>query len=104
MGFVREQEKAENALTSGRTDDKIYARPKQEVMVLSPRTGRPPKGKQSRTEKITIRLSSLEVQKVQECADRLNTSRTDALVAGIDLLKTELDQKAATQSGRSEDS
>ena len=71
---------------------------------MSPRTGRPPKGEQSRTEKITIRLSVLEIQKIQECADQLNTTRTDAIVAGIDLLKTELDQKTATQSGRSEDS
>ena len=60
---------------------------------MSPRTGRPPKGEQSRTEKITIRLSILEVQKIQECADRLNTTRTDAIVAGIDLLKSELDNK-----------
>ena len=62
-------------------------------MILSPRTGRPPKGKQSRTKKITIRLSVLEAQKIQECADRLNTTRTDAIVTGIDLLKSELDNK-----------
>lgn len=60
---------------------------------MSPRTGRPPKGEQSRTEKITIRLSVLEIQKIQECADQLNTTRTDAIVAGIDLLKSELDNK-----------
>ena len=71
---------------------------------MSPRTGRPPKGEQSRTEKITIRLSVLEVEKIQDCAEQLNTTRTDAIVAGIDLLKTELDQKTATQSERSEDS
>lgn len=60
---------------------------------MSPRTGRPPKGEQSRTEKITIRLSLLEVEKIQDCADQLNTTRTDAIVAGIDLLKSELDNK-----------
>ena len=60
---------------------------------MSPRTGRPPKGEQSRTEKITIRLSVLEIQKIQECADQLNTTRTDAIVAGIDLLKSELNNK-----------
>lgn len=60
---------------------------------MSPRTGRPPKGEQSRTKKITIRLSVLEAQKIQECADRLNTTRTDAIVTGIDLLKSELDKK-----------
>ena len=60
---------------------------------MSPRTGRPPKGEQSRTKKITIRLSVLEAQKIQECADRLNATRTDAIVTGIDLLKSELDKK-----------
>lgn len=60
---------------------------------MSPRTGRPPKGEQSRTGKITIRVSDQEVQKIQECADRLKATRTDAIMAGIDLLKAELDKK-----------
>ena len=60
---------------------------------MSPRTGRPPKGEQSRTGKITIRVSDQEARKIQECADRLNTTRTDAIMAGIDLLKADLDQK-----------
>ncbi len=64
-----------------------------EVIALSPRTGRPPKGEQSRTKKITIRISEQESQKIQECADQLNATRTDAIVAGIDLLKAELDKK-----------
>ncbi len=60
---------------------------------MSPRTGRPPKGKQSRTGKITIRISETEAQKIQECADRLKTTRTDAIMAGIDLLMEDLDKK-----------
>lgn len=60
---------------------------------MSPRTGRPPKGEQSRTKKITIRISDQEAQKIQDCADRLKSSRTDAIVAGIDLLQAELDKK-----------
>lgn len=60
---------------------------------MSPRTGRPPKGEQSRTGKITIRVSDQEAQKIQECADRLNVTRTDAIMTGIDLLKAELDKK-----------
>lgn len=60
---------------------------------MSPRTGRPPKGEQSRTQKITIRISDQEAQKIQDCADRLKSSRTDAIVAGIDLLQAELDKK-----------
>lgn len=60
---------------------------------MSPRTGRPPKGEQSRTKKITIRISEKEAEKIQECADGLDTTRTDAIMAGIDLLKAELDKK-----------
>lgn len=60
---------------------------------MSPRTGRPPKGEQSRTGKLTIRVSEQEASKIQECADRLHSTRTDAIMAGIDLLKADLDKK-----------
>lgn len=60
---------------------------------MSPRTGRPPKGEQARTGKITIRVSSQEAQKIQECADRLKTTRTDAIMAGINMLKAGLDKE-----------
>lgn len=60
---------------------------------MSPRTGRPPKGEESRTEKINIRVSKKEVQKIQDCADKLGETRTDAIMAGIDLLEAELDKK-----------
>lgn len=60
---------------------------------MSPRTGRPPKGEQSRKQKLTIRLSDHEAQKIQRCADRLEATRTDAIIAGIDLLEAELDKK-----------
>lgn len=60
---------------------------------MSPRTGRPPKGDQSRIMKITIRISEHEAQTIQECADKMDTTRTDAIIAGIELLKNELDKK-----------
>lgn len=60
---------------------------------MSPRTGRPPKGEQSRTQKITIRISDKEAQKIQECAEKMDSTRTDAIMAGIDLLKADLDKK-----------
>jgi len=66
---------------------------KGEVMKMSPRTGRPPKGEQSRTQKITIRISEQEVQKIQDCADKMKSTRTDAIMAGIDLLKADLEKK-----------
>lgn len=62
-------------------------------MMVSPRTGRPPKGEESRTEKINIRVSKKEAQKIQDCADRMDTTRTDAIMHGIDLLEAELDKK-----------
>lgn len=57
---------------------------------MSPRTGRPPKGEQSRTGKITIRISDDESKKIQFCADKMNSSRTDAIMSGIDLLMERL--------------
>ena len=60
---------------------------------MSPRTGRPPKGEESRTEKIKLRISKGEVQKIQDCAEQLGVSRTDAIMQGIDLLKEELEKQ-----------
>lgn len=60
---------------------------------MSPRTGRPPKGEESRTEKLNLRVSPKEVQTIQDCANKLKTTRTDAIMKGIDLLKAELDKK-----------
>ena len=55
--------------------------------------GRPPKGEESRLLKINMRVSSIEVQKVQKCADALGITRTDALMRRIDLLPAELEKK-----------
>ncbi len=60
---------------------------------MSSKMGRPPKGDQSRTGKITIRISEKEAQDIQECADKMNVSRTDAIMAGIGLLKKKLGKK-----------
>ena len=55
--------------------------------------GQPPKGEESRLLKINTRVSSIEVQKVQKCADALGITRTDALMRRIDLLPAELEKK-----------
>lgn len=60
---------------------------------MSPRTGRPPKGIESRTERLNIRVSKEEYKKIQECADKMKASRIDAIMYGIDLLMAELDKK-----------
>lgn len=57
---------------------------------MSPRTGRPPKGIESRTEKINIRVSKSESKRIQECAETIGVSRTDAIMQGITLLEAEI--------------
>lgn len=55
--------------------------------------GRPFKGEQARTGKITIRVSEKEASDIQSCADMMNVTRTDAIMAGVELLKKKLDKK-----------
>ena len=57
---------------------------------MSPRTGRPPKVEGARRCKINLRISEDELQKIQDCADRIGGSRTDAIVQAIELLRREL--------------
>lgn len=59
---------------------------------MSPRTGRP-KADNTRDKKLNIRLRQEELDSIQECADKLNKTRTDAIMEGIKLLKVELDNK-----------
>lgn len=58
---------------------------------MSPRTGRPTSNK--KTERLEIRLAPNELALMQECADKLGTTKTDAINRGIQLLKAELDKK-----------
>ena len=56
-----------------------------------PRTGRPPKQETARSEELKIRLTKEEKINIQYCADKLNISRTDAIIMGIKLLKEKLE-------------
>ncbi len=56
---------------------------------MSPRTGRPPK-ENPRNVNLNIRLTEKESNDIRECADRLNLSRTDTIMKGIELVKSEL--------------
>lgn len=58
---------------------------------MSPRTGRPTSNK--KTERLEIRLTPEEAQDLQECADRLNVSKTEAINKGVQLVKAELDKE-----------
>lgn len=63
------------------------------VGTLSPRTGRPPLQEVSRTEKLNIRLTKQEKEEIEYCSEKLNLSRTDAIMKGIGLVKKEIENK-----------
>lgn len=56
---------------------------------MSPRTGRPTSNK--KTERLEIRLTPQEMKDLQDCADRMETSKTDVIIKGVQLVKAELD-------------
>lgn len=60
---------------------------------MSPRTGRPPLQEVSRTEKLNIRLTRQEKEEIEYCSEKLNLSRTDAIMRGIGLVKKEIENK-----------
>lgn len=58
---------------------------------MSPRTGRPTSNK--KTERLEIRLTPEEAHDLQECADRLEISKTEVINKGVQLVKVELDKE-----------
>ena len=58
---------------------------------MSPRTGRPIKGASKRDKSLQLRMSEDELKLLDECAHRLNLTRTDVVNKGILLVKKELD-------------
>lgn len=61
---------------------------------MSPRTGRPTANK--KTERLEIRLTPQEAEKLQYCADKMSVSKTDVINRGIDLVQAELDKNKTT--------
>lgn len=59
---------------------------------MSPRTGRPIKGTSKRDKSLQLRMSAEELELLDECAEKLNSSRTDVVVKGIRLVKAQLDK------------
>ncbi len=59
---------------------------------MSPRTGRPPK-ENPRNVNLNIRITKKESERIQKCADKLNMTRTDAIMKGINLVEKEIEQK-----------
>ena len=58
---------------------------------MSPRTGRPTSNK--KTQRLEIRMTREEEDLLQECADRLQISKTSVINKGVKLVKAELDKK-----------
>lgn len=58
---------------------------------MSPRTDRPPK-ENPRKVNLNIRLTENEARDIQECAEKLNLSRTDIIMRGIQLVKAEINR------------
>lgn len=67
-------------------DNIINARAKSEVNKMSPRTGRP-KSDNPRNKSLNLRLTQEELDLLQECAEKLNKTRTDTIVLGLYLIK-----------------
>lgn len=59
---------------------------------MSPRTGRPPK-ENPRNINLNIRITKAESDKIQNCAEMLNMTRTDAIMKGIELVEKEIKEK-----------
>lgn len=59
---------------------------------MSPRTGRPIKGTSKRDKSLQLRMSSEELELLDECSKRLEMTRTDVVNKGIKLVKKELDK------------
>lgn len=58
---------------------------------MSPRTGRPTSNK--KTERLEIRLTPEEAHDLQQCAEKLEISKTEVINKGVQLVKAQLDEK-----------
>ena len=58
---------------------------------MSPRMGRPPKDN-PRNINLNIRVTKDEAKLIQDCANALGITRTDAIIRGLSLLKAEIEK------------
>ncbi|WP_298731610.1 hypothetical protein [uncultured Subdoligranulum sp.] len=57
---------------------------------MSPRTGRPTQNK--KTERLEIRLTPEEAQRLEKCAQKMQASKTEVINEGVKLLEKKLEQ------------
>ena len=60
---------------------------------MSPRTGRPPKLGESKNVSLQLRITDKTSQKLKECSEKLQISRTEVIEKGIDLIHERLQKK-----------
>ena len=58
---------------------------------MSPRTGRPPKTEPTKTKSLQLRVKQETLDKLQNCAELLQVSRTVVIEKGIELVEMEID-------------
>ncbi|MDY5480875.1 MAG: hypothetical protein SPG03_00545 [Veillonella caviae] len=54
---------------------------------MNKKMGRPPKQNQSRNKSLNIRLTEIELDRINSCAEMLKLSRTDTIMKGISLIE-----------------
>lgn len=59
---------------------------------MSPRTGRP-KLENAKKIRMSLKLRPEEASLLQECAERMNETRTTVIIQGIKLVKAKLDSQ-----------
>ena len=56
---------------------------------MSPRTGRPPKGENSKNVSLQLRITEKTARELKECSEILNISRTEVIEKGIEKIHSE---------------
>ena len=56
---------------------------------MSPKTGRPPK-ENPRNISLNIRITKDEASLIQDCADKLKTTRTDVIIEGVRMVEEKI--------------
>lgn len=60
---------------------------------MSPRTGRPPKQGERKSVSLQLRITEKTSQKLSQCADALQITRTEVIEKGIDMVAEQIGKK-----------
>ena len=67
----------------------LLLRTRMEVLNMSPR----PKSDKSKNLRFEIRMTKETAEKIEYCAQKMDTSKTNVILHGVDLVKKELDKE-----------